>query len=126
MVMLLVGAGGLFLMISVGDISTLLLSAYIVGASVGATFNGYMAFGLSFLETPTHKNVAYILVAGGLGASIAPIFSSQIVESSDSVRTALLACFAIQIVVLVSVVLLTAMVSKNKPCDTELTEQALL
>ncbi|MBL4682684.1 MAG: MFS transporter [Pseudomonadales bacterium] len=126
MVMLLVGAGGLFLMISVGDISTLLLSAYIVGASVGATFNGYMAFGLSFLETPTHKNVAYILVAGGLGSSIAPIFSSQIVESSDSVRTALLACFAIQIVVLVSVVLLTAMVSKNKPCDTELTEQALL
>lgn len=111
--MLLVGASGLYLMISVTELSALLLSAYIVGASVGATFNGYMAFGLGFLKTPTHKNVAYILVTGGLGSSIAPLFSSQIVEVSGSIRTALLACFIIQLVVLASVVLLTIMVSKS-------------
>jgi len=115
-VMLLVGASGLYWMISVTELSSLLWVAYIVGASVGATFNGYMAFGLGFLKTPTHKNVAYILVAGGLGSSIAPLFSSQVVVASGSIRTALLACFGIQIVVLASVLLLTFMASKN---DTE-------
>jgi len=66
-----------------------------------------MAFGLSFVKTPTHKNVAYILLAGGVGSAIAPWFSSQVVETTGAVRDALLACLAIQIVVLTSVLLLT-------------------
>lgn len=105
--MLSIGATGLWLMLSASDLATVLMTGYIVGASVGATFNGYMAFGLSFVKTPTHKNVAYVLLAGGVGSAIAPWFSSQVVETTGAVRDALLACLAIQIVVLTSVLLLT-------------------
>jgi len=104
--MLSIGATGLWLMLSASDLATVLTTAYIVGASVGATFNGYMAFGLSFVETPTHKNVAYVLLAGGIGSAIAPWFSSQVVEMTGEVRAALVACLAIQLVVLLSVLLL--------------------
>ena len=60
------------------------------------------------MPTPTHKNVAYLLLAGGTGSAIAPWFSSQVVEITGDVRDALLACLAIQGVVLVTVLLLTA------------------
>ena len=105
--MLSIGATGLWLMLSASDLATVLMTGSVVGASVGATFNGYMAFGLSFVKTPTHKNVAYILLAGGIGSAVAPWFSSQVVEMTGAVRDALLACLAIQIVVLASVLLLT-------------------
>ena len=105
--MLSLGATGLWLMISASGLEAVLLAGYLVGASVGATFNGYTAFGLSFVATPTHKNVAYLLLAGGIGSAIAPWFSSQVVETTGEVRDALLCCLAIQGVVLVSVLLLT-------------------
>jgi len=105
--MLSIGATGVWLMLSATDINSVLITGYIVGASVGATFNGYMAFGLSFVRTPTHKNVAYVLLAGGVGAAIAPWFSSTVVESTGAVGDALRACLGIQGVVLISVVLLT-------------------
>ena len=106
--MLTVGATGLWLTIAASELQSALLAAYLVGGSIGATFNGYTAFGLSFVPTPTHKNVAYLLLAGGIGSAIAPWFSSQVVEITGEVRDALLACLAIQGVVLVSVLLLTA------------------
>ncbi len=106
--MLVIGATGIWLMLSADNLDTVLLIAYAVGASVGATFNAYMGFGLSFVASPTHKNVAYVLLAGGVGAAVAPVFSSKIVELQGTVGSALYACFAIQIVVLVSVLLLTA------------------
>ena len=104
--MLSIGATGLWLMLSATGLNEILVAAYVVGASVGATFNGYTAFGLSLVATPTHKNVAYLLLAGGTGSAIAPWFSSQIVEATGEVRDALLACLAIQGVVLISVLLL--------------------
>ena len=64
--MLSIGGTGLYLMISAQDVPTVMLTGYLVGASIGATFNGYTAFGLSFVATPNHKNVAYLLLAGGL------------------------------------------------------------
>lgn len=106
--MLTIGTAGLYLMLSVTDLSTLMLTAYIVGASVGATFNGYMAFGLRFVVKPTHRHVAYILLAGGLGSSFAPLFSSRIVELSGEIQAVLLACLGIQITVLVSVIFLAS------------------
>lgn len=106
--MLFIGASGLWLILSVSDLQAVLLAGYLVGASIGATFNGYTAFGLSFVPTPTHKNVAYLLLGGGIGSAIAPWFSSEIVASSGSVRSALVACLLIQGVVLASVLLLTA------------------
>jgi TsgA-like MFS transporter len=105
--MLSIGATGLWLLLHASDLAAALTTAYMVGASVGATFNGYMAFGLSFVNTPTHKNVAYILLAGGIGSAIAPLFSSRVVEMTGEVRNALVACLAIQVVVLLSVLLLS-------------------
>ncbi len=107
--MLLLGASGLWWMTSASDLAEILVTAYFVGASIGATFNGYMAFGLSFVGTPTHKNVAYLLLAGGVGSAIAPLFSSQVVAASGSVRTVLVACLSLQIAVMVSVILLSTL-----------------
>ena len=104
--MLLIGASGMWFMLAAENLNTVLLLGYAVGASVGATFNGYMGFGLSFVESPTHKNVAYVLLAGGIGSAIAPLFSSKVVEMQGTVGAALYACFALQIIVLISVVLL--------------------
>jgi TsgA-like MFS transporter len=106
--MLSLGATGLSLTIAASELQTTLLAGYLVGGSVGATFNAYTAFGLSFVPTPTHKNVAYLLLAGGTGSAIAPWFSSQVVEITGKVHDALLACLVIQGVVLVTVLLLTA------------------
>jgi MFS transporter, TsgA protein len=118
--MLSIGASGLWLMLHASDLASALTTGYIVGASVGATFNGYMAFGLSFVKVPTHKNVAYVLLAGGIGSAIAPWFSSQVVETTGAVRDALVACFAIQIVVLFSVLLLTAFAARLRPAKRDL------
>ncbi|MGI9201426.1 MAG: MFS transporter [Woeseiaceae bacterium] len=104
--MLLVGATGVWFMLSASSLETVLLLGYAVGISVGATFNGYMGFGLSLVSSPTHKNVAYVLLAGGIGSAIAPLFSSNVVEAKGTVGAALYACFIIQLLVLVSVVLL--------------------
>ena len=104
--MLMIGASGMWFMLAAENLSTVLLLGYAVGASVGATFNGYMGFGLSFITSPTHKNIAYVLLAGGVGSAIAPLFSSKVVEMQGTVGAALYACFAIQITVLISVVLL--------------------
>jgi len=107
--MLLIGASGMWFMLAASNLHTVLLLAYAVGASVGATFNGYMGFGLSFVQSPTHKNVAYVLLAGGVGSAIAPIFSSKIVAITGTVASALYACFIIQIVVLITVLLLATL-----------------
>jgi len=107
--MLLIGASGMWFMLAASNLHTVLLLGYAVGASVGATFNGYMGFGLSFVQSPTHKNVAYVLLAGGVGSAIAPLFSSKIVALTGTVASALYACFIIQIVVLITVLLLAAL-----------------
>lgn len=104
--MLMIGAAGMWFMLAATNLDTVLLLGYAVGASVGATFNGYMGFGLSFITSPTHKNIAYVLLAGGVGSAIAPLFSSKVVEMQGTVGAALYACFAIQVTVLISVVLL--------------------
>ena len=104
--MLLIGASGVWFMLSASSLESVLLLGYAVGVSVGATFNGYMGFGLSLVKSPTHKNIAYVLLAGGIGSAIAPIFSSKVVEIKGTIGSALYACFVIQIVVLTSVLLL--------------------
>lgn len=104
--MLTLGALGLWLMLNVSTLSHVLIAAYLVGGSIGATFNGYTAFGLSFVATPTHKHVAYLLLAGGIGSAIAPGFSSLVVETQGEVQSALFACLSIQAFVLVTVIML--------------------
>ena len=55
---------------------------------------------------PTHKNVAYLLIAGGIGSALAPWFSSQVVEFSGEIKYVLGLCLFIQCLVLLSVICL--------------------
>lgn len=117
--MLLIGATGMWLMLGATDIGAAQSLGYVIGASVGATFNGYLGFGLSFVRTPSHKNVAYILLAGGIGSTIAPLFSSAIVEQSENVESALYACLGIQLAVVVAVMLLAFFVKRDITLDDQ-------
>jgi TsgA-like MFS transporter len=106
MMMLAIGAAGMWLMLSAKDLETAILLAYMVGASVGATYNGYTAFALTFVNQPTHKHIAYILTTGGIGSAISPWISSAGVEMLGSIAHTLLTCFLLQLLVLTNVFLL--------------------
>lgn len=118
--MLTLGGAGLSIALTVTELDSVLIAGYLVGGSIGATFNAYTAFGLNCVRTPTHKNVAYILLAGGIGSAIAPWFSSQIVNTSGDVRDALMACLAIQGIVLISVMLLAIYIRRVNQISTDL------
>ena len=104
--MLIVGATSLGLMLSSPDLQLVFTFGYFLGASIGATFNGYTSFGLSFVVNPTHKNVAYLLIAGGIGSAFAPWFSSEIVKYGGEIKYVLGVCLLIQCLVLLSVICL--------------------
>ena len=69
-----------FALTVVSSTSIVLLLAYGYGFSVSATYNSYVAFGLSFVEQPSHKNVVYLQLMSGLGSTFAPFISSLIVD----------------------------------------------
>ena len=104
--MLIVGATSLGSMLSSPDLQLVLTLGYFLGASIGATFNGYTSFGLSFVVNPTHKNVAYLLIAGGIGSALAPWFSSEIVKYGGEIKYVLGVCLLIQCLVLLSAICL--------------------
>jgi len=104
--MLAIGTTGMWMLLSSSDLEAAILTAYLVGASVGATYNGYTAFALTFVEQPTHKHIAYILTTGGIGSAVAPWISSAGVEMLGTIADTLLACFLLQLLVLTNVVLL--------------------
>ncbi len=104
--MLIVGATSFGSMLSSPDLQLVLTLGYFLGASIGATFNGYTSFGLSFVVNPTHKNVAYLLIAGGIGSALAPWFSSEIVKYGGEIKYVLGVCLLIQCLVLLSVICL--------------------
>ena len=104
--MLVIGTTGMWLLLSVANFEAALLTAYLVGASVGATYNGYTAFALTFVEQPTHKHIAYILTTGGIGSAIAPWISSAGVDVLGTIADTLFACFLLQLLVLSTVIFL--------------------
>ena len=104
--MLIVGATSLGSILSLAEFQLVLILGYFLGASIGATFNAYTSFGLSFVLNPTHKNVAYLLIAGGIGSALAPWFSSQVVEGFGEIKFVLGLCLFIQCLVLLSVICL--------------------
>ena len=87
------------------DIDDVLLLAFVYGVSVSATFNAYMAFALTFVAVPTHRNIAYMLLMSGLGSSGAPLFSSKAVEFGGNIEAALTFCFVTLIVVAITLVI---------------------
>lgn len=95
----LISTLSVWLLTSVKTVDAVLLLGFLYGISVSATFNAYMAFALSFVAVPTHRNIAYLLLMSGLGSSFAPLVSSQAVNISGEIVSALWLCFAVLILV---------------------------
>ncbi len=100
-----VSAVSVWLLTQATNVDDVLLLAFVYGVSVSATFNAYMAFALTFVEIPTHRNIAYMLLMSGLGSSGAPLFSSQAVELGGDIESALTFCFFVLIVVAITLVI---------------------
>ena len=72
--------------------NSILLLGFVFGISISATYNSYVAFGLTFVSVPTHKHIAYLLLLGGLGSALAPVLSSKVVEVWAEVSAAIVMC----------------------------------
>ncbi len=107
----------LAMMISMGVIATLVMlisrdlqvvtaMGYLFGLSVSATFNSYMAFGLSFVTAPDHRNVAYMLLAGAVGSGLGPLIGSQSVLITDTTSTPIAIAFGLMALVLAAVLVI--------------------
>jgi len=62
-------------------IETMYLLGFIFGISVSATYNSYVAFGLTFVAVPTHRHIAYLSV-----------LSSKAVEMQGEASAAMMLC----------------------------------
>lgn len=91
-----------FLLNQITSVSVVLLLAYGYGLSVSATYNSYVAFGLSFVDQPSHKNVVYLQLMSGLGSTLAPFVSAMIVEINGTIGSALQFCFVTLLVVAIT------------------------
>ena len=98
-IFVLVSTVSVWLLTSTDDIELMLLLAFAYGISISATFNAYMAYALSFVATPTHRNIAYMLVMSALGSSLAPVSSSMAVDLTGDIADALLFCLGILVLV---------------------------
>ena len=101
-IFVLISTLSVWLLTNVKTADSILLLGFLYGISVSATFNAYMAFALSFVVVPTHRNIAYLLLMSGLGSSLAPLVSSQAVSISGDIVSALWLCFAVLILVVVT------------------------
>lgn len=86
----------------VTSVTVVLLLAYCYGVSVSATYNSYVAFGLSFVEMPSHKNVVYLQLMSGFGSTLAPFASSMIVDVTGDIGMAMQFCFVTLLVVAIT------------------------
>ena len=81
-----------WLFIQCETIDAMFLVGFVFGISISATYNSYVAFGLTFVAVPTHRHIAYLFLAGGLGSALAPVVSSKVVESQGEVTAAMMLC----------------------------------
>ena len=88
----------------VESVSMIMILGYCYGLSVSATFNSYVAFGLSFVDNPTHKNVVYLQLMSGFGSTLAPFISSLIVQETGSTLAAIEFSFVILLAVALTLV----------------------
>jgi fucose permease len=101
-IFVLVSTVSVWLLTATDDIEMMLLLAFAYGISISATFNAYMAYALSFVAIPTHRNIAYMLVMSALGSSLAPVSSSMAVDLTGDMADALLFCFGVLVLVVVT------------------------
>ncbi len=111
---IVVSSTSVWLFMQVDDISVMLTLAFLYGLSVSATFNAYVAFAISFVAVPTHRNIAWMLVMSALGSSAAPLFSSWAVEAGGEIVDALMFCFVTLVVVMLTL-FAGEMISRRKP-----------
>ena len=100
----LISLVSVFAMTTVNSITVVLLLGYGYGISVSATYISYVAFGLSFMEQPSHKNVVYLQLMSGLGSTIAPFVSSKIVEWTGETSSAIFFCAVMLAIVAVTLI----------------------
>jgi fucose permease len=83
-------------------LESMMIIALFFGVSISATFNAYMAFALTLVKIPTHRNIAYMLLMSGLGSAIAPLVSSQAVARGGEIQYALYICAALFLMVILT------------------------
>ena len=101
-IFVLISTVSVWLLTTTDDIDMMLMLAFAYGISISATFNAYMAYALSFVAIPTHRNIAYMLVMSALGSSLAPVSSSMAVDMTGDMADALLFCFGTLAVVVIT------------------------
>jgi len=74
--MISIGVVATLVMLVAEDLQVVTAMGYLFGLSVSATLNSYMAFALSFVSSPNHKNVACMLLVGAIGSGLGPLISS--------------------------------------------------
>ena len=99
-----VSVTAVWLFTEANDVASMMIFAFVYGISVSATFNAYVAFALTFVAVPTHRNIAYLLLMSALGSSGAPYFSSLAVEMSGEIGSALTFCFLVLLAVIATLV----------------------
>jgi fucose permease len=105
-VMISIGVIATLMMLMTADLQVVTAMGYLFGLSISATFNSYMAFALSFVSSPNHRNVAYILLAGAVGSGLGPLISSQSVLMTDTTRTPIIIAFSLMALVLAAVLII--------------------
>ena len=107
-VMILTGVAATFLMLTTQDLHVVTAAGYLFGLSVSATFNSYMAFALSFVASPNHRHVAYMLLAGAVGSAVGPFISGQAVLVTETTRTPMILAFTLMALVFVCMIILSS------------------
>ena len=93
-------------MLTTEDLRVATAMGYLFGLSVSATFNSYMAFALGFVDSPDHRNVAYMLLAGAVGSGLGPVLSSQSVLITGTTRSPIIIAFSLMALVLAAVLVI--------------------
>jgi len=101
-IFVVISTGSVWLLTTTDNIEIMLMLAFAYGISISATFNAYMAYALSFVAIPTHRNIAYMLVMSALGSSLAPVSSSIAVNMTGDMADALLFCFGTLVLVTIT------------------------
>jgi MFS family permease len=95
----------ILMLASTSNVDTVLLIAFSYGLSVSATFNAYVAFALSQVARPNHRNVAYLLLCSSLGSACAPLLSSRIVEIEGNMQPVLYFAALLLVVVIATLII---------------------
>jgi TsgA-like MFS transporter len=54
--------------------------AFAYGLAIAAVYHSFIAWGLSFTDSPSYRHVTFLYICPGIGGAIAPVSSSRIVD----------------------------------------------